>query len=245
MRPLEIRMSEFNRPAIYRTSLVEILRPGFLAVRRNWLPMLILQLLALALVIAYYQFPSVRDAVRIVSSIKESGGVWFALISGAVAGGVLPQIAKIATGRVVGLDSEFWAETAYSAFVFAIIGVEVDTFYRWQTVWFGNGIDGLTLVKKTALDMFVFSPILFVPTGMILFHLRSVKFHRRRIREIFTWPFYKLWVLPLLPFNWAFWIPVVMCVYSLPDTLQFPFSQISEACWSIFFVFMANEAASS
>lgn len=222
----------------------DLLRPGFRAVRRNWAPFLLLQTLAALLVLAYYRLDAVRSAAEILSMAKAAGGVYYVLVSGFLAGGALPQIARVATGRVTQIDRAFWLDTLYSGFVFAMIAVEVDAFYRLQGTIFGHGSDVATLVKKTALDMFVATPIAFNPTGMILLHARKVCFAPRRMREAFTWSFYRDWVIPTFPLNWAFWIPIVMCVYALPANLQFPSAQLSEACWSLFFVFMADEASS-
>ena len=227
------------------TNWQNLLAPGFRAIRRNWAPILLIQFIGFSLVIAYYRSLGVREFAQGIRHLKESGGVIFVIVSGAMAGGILPQIAKVITGRAGRIDIQFWKDTAFSGFVFALIGLEVDAFYKCQTVFFGTGADPITLIKKTALDMFVLTPILFNPTGMVLFHARAVNFRLIRVREALSWPFYRAWVVPTLPFNWAFWIPVVLCVYSLPEALQFPFSQISEACWSIFFVFMANEAATN
>jgi hypothetical protein len=117
----------------------------------------------------------------------------------------------------------------------------VDIFYRYQAVMFGTGIDVATLVKKTSMDMFVVSPIIFVPTGMLLLHLKNSHFRVGSLREALTWKFYRAYVVPTMPYNWAYWIPVVLCVYALPTVLQFPFAQLAEAAWSLLFVFIASE----
>ena len=220
-----------------------MLRPGFRAVQRNWAPFLLLQTIAALLVFAYYRVETIRSAAEVLSSAKVAGGQAYVLVSGFVAGGLRPAIARIVTGRVKLQDRAFWGETLYSGFVFAMIALEVDAFYRVQGALFGQGANLGVLLKKTAVDMFVATPIVFNPTGMILLHARKVGFAPRRIREAFSWAFYRDWVIPTFPLNWAFWIPIVMCVYALPANLQFPFAQLSEACWSLFFVFMAAEAS--
>ena len=178
-----------------------------------------------------------------LSEAKRTGGVWFVIITAALAGGLLPQLAKIATGSVRDLDRSFWTDTLYVGFVFAGMGIEVDALYRAQAVWFGLGHDAATLAKKTSVDMFLAAPTIFVPTCTILLHARNVGFRRAEVREAFSWSFYRRWVVPTLPLNWAFWIPMLFCVYALPTNLQFPFAQIAEACWSLILVFIAKEVA--
>ncbi|MBW7929038.1 MAG: hypothetical protein H3C58_13330, partial [Fimbriimonadaceae bacterium] len=47
-------------------------------------------------------------------------------------------------------------------------------------------------------------------------------------------------IVPALIPCWAFWIPILICVYSLPANLQFVFALLAEAAWSILFVFIAT-----
>jgi hypothetical protein len=223
----------------------ELFQPGNRALRRNWAPILLLQILAAALVVSYYRFDGVRLAAKSIGDLKKAGGVPFVLMVGALSGGLIPQSAKAVVGQVHQLNRAFWMDTLYGGFVFAIIALEVNAFYLEQGVIFGTGAGALTLAKKTCFDMFVVSPLIFSPTGMFLFHARKVGFRASRMTEAFSWKFYRNWVIPTLPINWAFWIPIVICVYSLPSDLQLPFSQIAEACWSLVFIFIAKEAAAT
>lgn len=220
----------------------EILRPGLRAVKRNWAPFLLIQAIAAVLVISYYHFDAVRHFARSISELKRDGGILYVVVSGALAGGVFPQVAKIITGKVRRLDKAFWADTFYVGFVFAVLAVMVNTFYQIQTFLFGSNHDIVTLVKKMLLDMLVVSPILFVPTGMYLLHARRVGFRADRLRAALSWSFYRAYVIPTMPANLAFWVPMVLLVYALPTDLQFPFAQLAEAAWSLLFVFIAGEA---
>lgn len=202
-----------------------------------------MQLVAAILVVAYDRSQTVRDAMSWMSEAKRTGGVVFVVAAAAIAGGFLPQLAKIATRSVRRLDRSFWLDTLYVGFVFAVMGIEVDSLYRLQGAWFGTGNDPATLAKKTAADMFLAAPTIFVPTCTILLHARNVGFAPSRIRDAFSWAFYRRWVVPTLPLNWAFWIPMLFCVYALPANLQFPFAQIAEACWSLILLFIAKEVA--
>jgi len=222
--------------------LLDIMQPGIRAVQRNWAPFLLIQAAAAVLVSCYYHFELVRAAAQAVSNVKHEFGELFVIASGAIAGGVVPQIAKIATKQTKRIDRSFWKDTLYTGFVFAVLAMMVDAFYKVQTLLFGTGIDLGTLIKKTSVDMFVVSPALFVPTGMFLFYARQNKFKTNRIGRAFSWSFYRAYAIPTLPLNVAFWTPMVMCVYALPSALQFPFAQLAEGAWSLIFVFIAADA---
>jgi len=224
-------------------ALLEIMKPGWLAVKRNWAPFLLIQSFAAALVVSYYHFGPVRLIAHDISRFKQHYGELFVIVSGAAAGGLLPQAAKAVTRQVERIDRKFWKDTLYIGFVFAFVAVEVNSFYQLQTYLFGNRIDIITLVKKTSFDMFVFTPAIVVPSAMGLFFARSNGFKANSLARIFTWSFFRSYVVTTLPINWAFWIPVVVCVYSLPLELQFPFAQLAEGAWSLIFVFIAGEAA--
>jgi len=234
--------SNESPPNLSSWSLSEVFGPGIRAIRKNWLPMLLIQLVAFLIVFCYFHSEAVRLATESVARAKESGGELFVILAGACAGGVIPQIAKIVTGKAGRLDRLFWEDSAYAALLFAMIGIQVDAFYRCQVVFFGAGQDPVTLAKKTALDMFVAAPIVFNPFAMLMLHFRQVGFKLAGLSKAFSWSFYKTRVLPTLPANWAFWIPILLCVYSLPSLLQFPFAQLAEACWSLVFIFIAQDA---
>jgi len=219
------------------------MQPGIRAVKRNWAPFLLIQAVAAITVVCYYHFESFRVAARSVSDAKREWGELFVIVSGAAAGGILPQIAKLATHQTRKIDRKFWEETFYVGFVFATLAVQIDFFYKLQAIVFGTSIDVLTLAKKTSVDMFVVSPLLFVPWGMFLLHAWQNNFRWSAVKRAFTWQFYRAYVVPTMPLNWAFWIPMVLCVYALPTALQFPFAQIAEGAWSLIFVFIAADAA--
>jgi hypothetical protein len=231
--------NKYNR---HTASLIDIMRPGIRAVRRNWAPFLLIQIIAATLVVAYYHFESVRSVAKSISDAKHAWGELFVIVSGAIAGGVLPQIAKIVTGKVKKIDRFFVADTLYNGFVFAVIAMVVNVFYTVQAEIFGTGIDITTLVKKTIVDMLFFSPFCAAPVGMFLLYARQSQFKIDRVRRAFSFWFYRAYVLPTLPPNWAYWAPVVLCVYALPSDLQFPFAQLAEGAWSLLFVFIAGEA---
>ena len=214
--------------------------PGVAAVRSHWAPFLAIQLAAAALVVVYAQTPAVREWCTVIERIKVAGGIPFAFIAGAIAGGVIPEIAKALTGRMGSPTRQWFAASSFNALVYAMVGVQVDLFYRFQTWCFGSGTDFQTLVMKTAVDMAIFTPVLSIPLAVLMFEWKRVGFDLRRMGPAFTGRFYLNSIVPALIPCWAFWIPILICVYSLPANLQFVFALLAEAAWSILFVFIAT-----
>lgn len=208
--------------------------------RAHWPPFLIIQIAAAALAFAYYGSPALQSFAAGVMAWKVAGGLPFAFATGVTAGGVVPEIAKTLTGRLRVFDRAWLSKTAFTGMVYGIVATEVDVFYRVQAVLFGDGRDPLTLAVKTAADMLLFSPFLCVPTAVLLFRWRRRGYSFRHGLRAFSWGFYRERVLPAMVPCWVFWIPILLCVYAMPTNLQFVFSQLAEAAWSILFVFIAT-----
>ncbi len=216
-------------------------RPGLLALRQMTAPLVAVQAVAALTVIAYYQVPAVQQFSANLARIKLAGGIPFAFAAGAVAGGVLPEIAKILAGKLRKLDRGWLADAATNAIVYGIIGILVDGLYTGQARVFGSGVDLATLVKKNLADMLVFSPIIGIPIPLGLYELRSRLAPRWAGDRVKSWSeFYRDKYAPSLVMSWGFWIPILFCVYALPPNLQFVFAMFAEAAWSLLFVFVAT-----
>lgn len=194
------------------------------------------------LVASYYQVPALRAAAVTASDVKLRYGGWFAFFIGMLAGGVVPEIAKLLTGMLRKLDAAWARECAYNAFVYGIVGWQVDIFYRFQAFMFGPQHDVRTLVVKTSVDMGFFSTIISIPTATWLYAWKRNQFKLAGLFPGGVSAFYKRQVVPGLVPCWAFWIPVLLCTYAMPVNLQLEFSMLAEAAWSIVFVFIAKQA---
>ncbi len=221
----------------------DAVNPGVAAIRSSWRPFILIQVTAIALVFIYYQSRPLQVVSEKLAAIKESGGLWFAFISCAIACGILPEIAKALTGTLPKLDKWWIIGVVHTSVVFGAVGIFVDLFYQFQGVLFGTGVDPLTLTQKTLFDMGVFAPLFCIP-----FEVATLEWGHHRYRMKALWgnmtPLaYRDRVLPVLLPCWAFWIPVLLCVYSLPPNLQFPFAMLAEAAWSIIVVFVTKRNA--
>lgn len=223
-------------------TLREALVPGIQALRRFWAPFVLIQIAAAALVVAYYQSPAVQAFSDEIGIWKLQFGLLFAAVGGFIAGGIIPEAAKILTGKVRRLDARWAGNMFFAGFVYMFVGVQVDLFYQLQTVMFGGGLDAKTILIKTAVDMGIFAPFLCMPSGVILFEWRSARYRPIGIWRCFRWTWFRNRVIPALLPGWGFWIPFLLCLYALPAPLQLPFALLGEAAWSIIFIFIASQS---
>lgn len=221
--------------------LSDAVAPGVRALRAQWAPILVVQVLAIALVFAYYRSEAMQSVAHTLSVWKKEGGLVAAFVAGYFAGGCLPEVAKALAGRLRKLDRAWLGKAAFTGFVYGIIGIEVDVFYRLQAVIFGDGTDLGTLAIKTGVDMALFATLIAIPTTVFLFDWRRAGFSLRALSRELRAVWYRDRVLPALIPNWAFWTPVLFCVYAMPTDLQFVFAVVMEAAWSLVFVFIATE----
>lgn len=221
--------------------LRDAIRPGILALKRYWAPFLLIQICCALLVVAYYQLAPVRDWADAIGAVKNRWGLLFSGMGGFVAGGIIPEIAKAITGRNKTFDRKWLANTAYNGFVYLVIAVQVDLFYQFQGVLFGDGIDVRTILIKTVVDQLVFSPALCMPTGVVLFDWRAARFSVPKTVIGINRIWYRTRVLPAVIPGLAFWGPFLLALYALPPALQMPFALLGEAAWSLLFVFIATQ----
>jgi len=215
------------------------MQPGIAAVRAHLAPFLLIQLGAFALVVAYFQSPAVRDFAEIPARWRADYGLPFAFVAGAVAGGLIAEIAKTLTGKVKKFDRAWLVLFSFTSFVYGCVGVLVDILYRYQALWFGHGNDWLTLTYKTVVDMLLFSTLISIPFATAMFSWLRHGFSLRELWRDLRDNYYMRKVVPGLIPCWAFWTPVLVCTYALPLKLQLPFAILAEAAWSVLFVFIA------
>ena len=69
---------------------------GLRAARANLVPALVIQTVVVAIVLAYYFHPRAGDWLVHLAELKRRGGYLFSFASGALAGGLLPELLKVA-----------------------------------------------------------------------------------------------------------------------------------------------------
>jgi hypothetical protein len=212
--------------------------------RRFWRPFLLIQLLALALVVAYHVDARVRALCATFAAVKVAGGLPFAATAAAFAGGVLPELAKMIAGRGAGRAFRGRGPAIlFNIAFFAFNGLVVDVLYRTMAWMFGSDTRLPTVMAKVAFDQFVFTPVwLVIIVGLYLW--RGRRFSWAATRSELGRGFYRKHVLPLLLPDWFFWIPMVAVIYAFPLPLQFLLFTLALAAWSLIMVVIAGGGGS-
>jgi hypothetical protein len=216
---------------------------GLSALRRFWRPFLLIQGTALGVGLAYHFSEPVRALCAALARWKIAGGIPLTMVTGAVAGGLIPELAKAVaqpgSGRHPSRHPRRVAEVLFNTAFFGINGVVVDGLYRGEARLFGDDAHLVTVLSKTAFDQFVFTP-LWSAVIAVVFLFRQRGFSWRATRPALRTGFYRARVLPLLVPNFCFWIPIVSIVYALPSALQFLMFAFALAAWSLIMVFIAS-----
>lgn len=128
----------------------------------------------------------------------------------------------------------------FTGVVYACVGGFVAVLYWVQVLLFGPAGDWGTLVKKILFDQLVFSPLVSIPFAVGMFHWRAAGWRWSSWLSVASRDGYLRNVMPPLVMCWFFWGPLVACIYSLPEQVQFVVSASCQAAWSILFVFMVE-----
>jgi hypothetical protein len=215
------------------------LEAGTAALRRFWRSFVLIQASAALVAIAYWASGPFRAAAAQAAAWKTSGGLLAAAALTAVAGGILPEVAKLVADRGKSSLRGRGGEIAFNMAFFALDGLVIDPLYRGEAVLFGRDTLIHTVVEKVAFDQFVFTP-LWSAAIVLLFLWRQRGYSLAATRPALRRGFYRTRVLPLLVPNWLFWIPMVSIIYALPVPLQFLLFVPALAAWSLIMVFIAD-----
>ncbi|MEM9944005.1 MAG: hypothetical protein AAF939_20775, partial [Planctomycetota bacterium] len=188
--------------------------------------------------------PDFTESLNRVASLKEKLGIWFAFFSTAIFGGFLPLAIPRLLGSKLGKN---WnpAYLLSNLLFWGIKGMEVDIFYWFQTIVFGNSADFQTVAFKVAFDQFVYVP-LFGGLNVILFYIwRDCNYSLSRTNIALGKNWYWRKVLPVLISNWFVWIPSCSLVYLLPLGLQLPIQNLILCFWVLIVAFMTENRSTS
>jgi hypothetical protein len=215
------------------------LAAGAAALRRFWRPFLLIQVSAALVAIAYRVSVPFREACALAASWKTAGGLPIAAATSALAGGLLPEFAKLAADRGRSTLRGRGGEVLFNTAFFAFDGVVIDLLYRGEARLFGSDARLRTVMEKVAFDQFVFSPLwsIFI---VLLFLWRQRGYSWAATLPAVGRGFYQSRVLPLIIPNWLFWIPMVSIIYALPVALQFLLFVPALGAWSLIMIFIAE-----
>jgi hypothetical protein len=208
-----------------------LLSPCLRGMRRNLLPGILLQCLALSTILLYTFWPGFHAWLNEVGALKQQYGYTFSGLGTAIFGGLIPYLVLLLT-RQLATDQRLSVLLFYVGF-WLWKGVEVDAFYRLQAIAFGAESAFATIAKKAAIDQFVYNPLWAAPTQTLFFLWKDSRFSwsvaRTRLVEE---PLLRRVVVVLLS-SWVVWIPTVSIVYALPSALQIPLFNLVVCFWSL------------
>jgi len=209
-------------------------RAGLHGVRALVVPGLVLQAVALALVLVYYFVPAAQPAFARLTAWRTAGGFAFSALVSAVCGGVIPFLYLRFNPATRAANP--WPMLLFFAGFWAWKGAEIDLLYRTLAALFGNGPSVATIAPKVIVDQFGFNPLYAAPVGNLCFAWKDAGFRWAPVAaDLRQGRWYARSVLPVLLGVWAVWIPVVCCVYALPQALQIPLFNIVLCFWSLLF----------
>lgn len=208
-----------------------ILKTGLDAAKKNVVPGIVLQGIALTLVLLYFFCTPVREILLRIPEVKQRIGFLFPLLAAAITGGVIPFIFMVSRRQIAA--GERTAQLLFLLVFFSINGLIVSALYDLQAVIFGDQMNTATVIKKVCVDQFIYNPVWGVPYTALAFHWRQCGFSFRVAAKRLSVSFFvKEWSAILLA-TWVVWIPTVAIVYCLPLALQFPLVSIVGCFWSL------------
>jgi len=216
-----------------------VLAPGWNAVVANWRPLVAIQFVCLLLVVGYYTLTPIQNACAVLAKWKADGGVLFAALSVAIAAAILPEIARRIT-KVPRDKPLTIGDVTFQFAYFAVLGIAIDFLYRGLGILLGDSPTPIVVIEKVLCDMIGFSGFFSMPLAVVLFSWRDADFKFAGVPPLLKNGGFLERYIPLLITCWAFWFPVMACLYSLPVNLQFVFVVLAEAAWCLLLVTAAS-----
>ena len=216
---------------------------GLQAARANVVPGLIVQALMLAVLLAYYFHPSMRNWLNGLAEIKARWGYGYSAVNAIVAGAMIPELLRIFVFQKGGIRRSNFTNLLFTAPFWCMMGVVVDYFYRCQAGWFGTEATFSVVWKKVLVDQFLYNPLFAAPVTASLYDWKNQGYAIQGTGRFFTARYYRDTVVPTLCATWGVWIPVVTILYSLPSLLQIPLFGLALSLWVILYTWMSEQRA--
>jgi hypothetical protein len=185
---------------------------GWEAAQANAKPALIIQVMMLALAIAFYANSTIADALRNLAEFKRAHGLVFVVCASVFAGAILPEIFLVlffqrGVPRVANLRN-----LAFTIPVWGFDGSLVDLLYRAEAHWLGDVATLPVVLGKICIDQFGYNVLFAAPFGVLTYEWKNSGISMRPVHDLFTWPHYRDKIFPTLLATWAVWIPLMAII---------------------------------
>lgn len=204
---------------------------GLRAARANLIPALILQALMFALLLGYYLHPPLTELMARLADLKLRWGFGYSALSAAIAGGIIPEIMRIAVFQKGKPHRANAANLLFTIPFWCGMGMLVDAFYRIQALVFGAEASPGVVVAKVLCDQFLYSPFIVTPITCWLYDWKQAGYRLANSRRFLTPAYARNVMVPVIFANWGVWIPIVAILYSLPSPLQIPLFGLALSLW--------------
>jgi hypothetical protein len=205
------------------------------AISANILPGLFLQLFALTIGLSYFYWPASQPVFQFFANLKAEYGSLYAVISTSIFGGLLPFLYLFLSGKIRFMAIQ---QLLFYVFVWALLGWVINAFYDFQVLLFGEGIDWLTIVKKTTFDQFVFSVFITSPFIALAFLWKDQQFNWQKTKMNLD-DLIKVQIPSTVVATWIIWIPAVSIIYMMPTNLQIPLFNLT-LCFFVLILAILN-----
>lgn len=218
-----------------QTPFLSICREAF---RRNRIPALVLQSFAALLLILYFLVPASRPAFDVLGEAKLLYGYRFSAISGLLFGGFIPWLVLWHRGRIP--PGQTFRQLLFFTIFWSCQGMIVDTLYRQQAVWFGEGSDPKTLALKVLVDQLPFNLLWGTPSALFFYTWKDNLFSfSNTMLDLRVAGWHRFASVQLSA--WMIWIPAVTMIYSLPSPLQIPLFNLVLCFFTLILAFVSRE----
>ena len=207
------------------------LETAIVSVRANFVPMVVLWMLAAAFLFLYSCVPGGAAIFGPLKDWQTQGGALAAFLNRVLFLGVLPG-AFLLSVRSIRPPRPYLTILAYALWGGAW-GVFDDWLFTFLAASFGHGTDLVTLVKKTRAGQLIGTILVGLGPGTLFFRWVAADFSIRRVRA--EWPrrFFREACLALWLANWIVWIPVNVCTYAFPLPLQIQLVGLAGCFWML------------
>lgn len=216
---------------------------GLRAARANVVPGLIVQGLMLSVILAYWFYPPTTVLLDRLALLKERWGYGYSCVTAVIAGAWIPELLRVVVFQKGRMRSQNVSNLVFAMPFWCFMGATVDAFYRAQAGWFGAEAEMGIVIRKVAVDQFVYNPLFAAPFTAVMYDWKNRGYSMENLGGFFTWSYYRNVVVPTLFATWGVWIPMVSMLYSMPSLLQIPLFGLALSMWVILYTWMSERRA--